>query len=335
LGIEQRATEHLVFQANFVGAFGRELLTSDLLNRPGSVPIVPFANPNGLSKPGFPMVEYRANQGLSDYYGVQAVARYRSSRLQLQASYTWSHMIDNQSEPLAGEFFDFNFNGNTGQPSAAFTRQFDSSADRANSDFDQRNNVVAYAVWEIPAAFVASKAARVFRDWTLGALTAIRSGFPYSPLSTQAAYFPGTGQFYVNNRANLVNPAQAVIDAPSPGGVQILNPTAFVAPASGQLGNLGRNAFRGPGLYSADVSLSRRFRLAKLGEAGRFTIRADAFNLLNHANLNNPVTILGTPEPNPFGSALYGRQGFDPGFPTSAPLNDAPRQIQIMVRLEF
>jgi hypothetical protein len=333
-GIEQRAAEHLVLQANLVGSFGRELLTTDLVNRALSVPPVPFKNPDGISNPQFPMVAYRANQGLSDYYGVQAVARYRSSRLQLQASYTWSHAIDNQSEPLAGEFFDFSFPTGNPTPVAAFTRQFDSNADRANADFDQRDNVVAYAVWEIPAAFAAAKAARVFRDWTLGGLTAIRSGFPFSPLS-ETASFNGSGQDYVNNRPNLVNPAQAVIDTPAPGGVQILNPTAFAAPAPGQLGNLGRNAFRGPGLYSADFSLSRRFRLARLGESGRLTLRADAFNLLNHANLNNPVLILGTPAPNPFGSALYGRQGFDPGFPTSVPLNEAPRQIQIMVRLEF
>ena len=121
-------------------------------------------------------------------------------------------------------------------------------------------------------------------------------------------------------------------DTPVAGGIQILNPKAFEAPAPGQLSNLGRNAFRGPGLYNADISLSRRFRLAKLGESGCLTIRADAFNLLNHANLNSPVMALDSPA---FGSALYGRQGFDPGFPTSAPLNEAPRQIQIMVRLAF
>jgi hypothetical protein len=141
-----------------------------------------------------------------------------------------------------------------------------------------------------------------------------------------------SGQDYVNNRANLVNAAQAVINTPLPGGVQILNPAAFAAPTAGQLGNLGRNAFRGPGLYNADISLSRRFRFAKLGESGCLTIRADAFNLLNHANLNNPVTSLDSAA---FGSALYGRRGFNPGFPASTPLNEAPRQIQIMVRLAF
>ena len=332
-GIEHRATDHLVVQTNLVGSFGRELLTTDLVNRPLSVPIVAFKNPLGVSNPNFPMIEYRANQGLSDYYGAQAVARYRSSRLQLQASYTWSHAIDNQSEPLAGEFLNFSFTGNNSAPSAAFTRQFDSNGDRSNSDFDQRHNLVAYGVWEIPAVLENSKAARLFRDWTLGGLTAIRSGFPYSPLA--ATPFNGTGQDYINNRAYLVTPANAILNTPVPGGVQILNPAAFTTPAAGQLSNLGRNVFRGPGLYSADLSLSRRFRIARLGEAGRLTLRADAFNLLNHANLNNPVTVLGSPAPNTFGAALYGRQGFDPGYPTSAPLNETPRQIQLMVRVEF
>jgi hypothetical protein len=278
------------------------------------------------------MLAYRANQGISDYYGVQLVTRYRSSRLQLQASYTLSHTIDNQSEPLAGDFFNFSFNG-TVQPSAAFTRQFDSRGDRSNSDFDQRHNLVAYVVWELPGAFASTQAGRFFRDWTLGGLAAFRSGFPYSPLT--ATTFDPNGATYLNNRADLVSPAQAIVNTPAAGGVQILNPAAFAAPAPGQLGNIGRNAFRGPGLYSADLSLSRRIRVSKLGEAGRVTLRVDAFNLLNHANLNNPSTILGTPPPNAFGLALYGRQGFDTGFPASAPLNETARQIQLMVRLEF
>ena len=333
LGIEQRVADHLVVQTNVVGSFGRELLTTDLVNRPLSVPIVAFKNPLGVSNPNFPLIEYRANQGRSNYYGAQAVARYRSTRLQFQASYTWSHSIDNQSEPLAGEFLNFNFTGSASATSAAFTRQFDSNGDRASSDFDQRHNLVAYGVWEMPAMLATTKVAPLFRDWTVGALTAIRSGFPYSPLS--ATPFNGTGQNYINNRAYLSNPANTFLNSPIAGGVQILNPAAFTAPAAGQLSNLGRNAFRGPGLYSADLSLSRRFRIAKLGEGGRLTLRADAFNLLNHANLNNPVTVLGSQAPFAFGSALYGRQGFDPGYPTSAPLNETPRQLQLMVRIEF
>jgi hypothetical protein len=69
-----------------------------------------------------------------------------------------------------------------------------------------------------------------------------------------------------------------------------------------------------------------------LGEGARLTLRADAFNVLNHANLNNPVNNLGLPD---FGIASWGRQGSYSGFPAVAPLDETARQIQLLVRLEF
>jgi len=103
------------------------------------------------------------------------------------------------------------------------------------------------------------------------------------------------------------------------------------APASRQ-GNSGRNAFSGPGLYNVDISLSRSFPLRWLGESGRLTFRADAFNVLNHSNLNNPEPQLGQ---NDFGVAQYGRQGRQSGFPAVSPLNETARQVQLILRLEF
>jgi hypothetical protein len=101
------------------------------------------------------------------------------------------------------------------------------------------------------------------------------------------------------------------------------------------LGDIGRNAFHGPGLYSVDISLARRFPLEWLGEAGRLTLRADAFNVLNHANLNNPNTLFSSLSPN-FGFASYGRQSSDnSGFPATTPLQETPRMIQLVVRVEF
>ncbi len=59
-------------------------------------------------------------------------------------------------------------------------------------------------------------------------------------------------------------------------------------------------------------------------------IRADAYNVLNHANLGNPDAQLNDPE---FGVATYGRQGYPSGFPAVAPLNETPREIQLSVRV--
>jgi hypothetical protein len=334
IGIQGRIGENFTAQCNGVTALGRELVTTDLLNRPLSVAVsTGLSNPLGKFQPSWPMIAYRGNQGISNYYGLELVARYRTPRLQFQVSYTLSHSVDNQSEPLAGEFFNFNFNGPGTQPGAAFTHQFDSHADRAASDFDQRHNLVMYAVWELPAAVGGSKAWSLFRGWTLGGLAAFRSGFPYNP--TAPTLFDGTGAYYLNNRPDLVHPAEAFLNVSAPGGVQILNRAAFATPDPGTLSNLGRNAFRGPGLYSADLSLSRTIGWRKLGEAGHVTVRADAFNLLNHVNLNNPATSLNAQPPNVFGMAQYGRQGFDPGFPGLSPLNETARQIQLMLRVEF
>jgi len=81
--------------------------------------------------------------------------------------------------------------------------------------------------------------------------------------------------------------------------------------------------------------LSRDFSVACLGVGSRVTIRADAFNLFNHANLNNPDSTFGMPVPAPFGLALFGRQGISTGFPAVSPVNELPRQFQVQLRLRF
>jgi hypothetical protein len=62
------------------------------------------------------------------------------------------------------------------------------------------------------------------------------------------------------------------------------------------------------------------------------SFRADAFNSLNHANLNNPDPFLGSET---FGLALCGRRGKRSGFPALAPLDETARQVQLLVRIEF
>ncbi len=89
----------------------------------------------------------------------------------------------------------------------------------------------------------------------------------------------------------------------------------------------------GPGLYNLDLSLGRSFGIRWLGESGRLSLRADAFNFLNHANLNNPDPLLGDTQT--FGTAVFGRQGRQSGFPAVSPLNETARQIQMLLRVEF
>jgi hypothetical protein len=260
----------------------------------------------------------------------------------VQASYTWSHTIDNQSDALQGDFFDLKFTsiagsyGSTGR--AAFSQQFNPLADRGSSNFDQRHNFVLFSYWNLPAPLANSKLGFLFRNWSVAELAAFRSGFPFSVGGpTDFAI----GQSYaLNNRANILDPNQVFLPSPVaiPGGQRLLNFADFTAAAPGQLGNGGRNAFGGPGFYNVDLSVARSVSLRWLGEGGRLTLRADAFNVLNHANLGNPFAQF-DPTNNPattlFGNATFGRQGAQSGFPAVSPLNETPRQIQLSVRLVF
>ncbi len=66
---------------------------------------------------------------------------------------------------------------------------------------------------------------------------------------------------------------------------------AFSFPGAGEIGNSGRNSFRGPTYYNVDASLVKRFRLH---ESQAVTFRAEAYNLFNHAQFGTPSLSLTT-----------------------------------------
>ncbi len=328
-GVQHSLAANLIAEVNGLGSYGRDLITTDIVNRD-------FSTLAGRYNPNLPDTAYRSGQGFSDYNALTGLLRYRSTRGMFQAAYTWSHSIDNQSEPLLGDFFNLDFTsiqttaGSTGR--AAFSEQFNPNADRGNSDFDQRHNLVLLAYWNLPGAFTGSRIGILFRDWMISGLTAFRSGFPYTVIGTSNVV-PGGGEI-LNNRPNLINPSGAVLSQPVPvtGGQQLLNAAAFAEAAPSTLGSAGRNAFIGPGFYNLDIALARSFPVRRFGEATRVTLRASAFNVLNHANLNNPDSLLTSPT---FGIALFGRQGVSSGFPAQTPLNETPRQVQLTLKVEF
>ena len=70
-----------------------------------------------------------------------------------------------------------------------------------------------------------------------------------------------------------------------------LNPAAFsfTGPVGGRPGTLGRNTETGPAFFQWDISLQKRFDVS---ERFKLEFRSDLFNILNHANFNNPSSVL-------------------------------------------
>ena len=329
-GVQRLTGGGISIEVDAIVSRGRALTTTDIVNRDDSTELS-SANPFGRFNPNLGDLDYRANQGSSQYTALSGTARFRRATFNGQLSLTWSHAEDNQSEPLANTFFDLNqFSSQQNQTPffSAFTQQFNSNADWANSDFDQRLNFVAYAVWT-PHPVIASRWLDVtLRNWALSGLAAARSGLPFSVYANQTTDFSSP---IINERADLIDPAQAGISVPAAGGRYLLNASAFSLPAA-PVGTSGRNAFTGPGQVSADVSVARSFHIPHMPERARLTVRADAYNALNHANLNNPDSFLGSPT---FGLATYGRTESASGFPLLAPLHETARTIQLMLRVEF
>ncbi len=307
-GIEHRLTPDWSFSANASGSTGRRLITSDIIGRPqGSATYI-----------------YRAPQGESTYSALSLLLRRQNHGGAWQAAYTWSHSIDNQSDALAGDFFDLAYKQTPAR--ATFSLPGDTRIDRGNSDFDQRHNLVFYAFQQLPA-FVKGP---IGKGWTVGALGAVRSGLPFTVTGAAA------GQVYPA-LPDLIAPA-LVYDVSSlpavPGARRLLNRAAFRQLTGGTAqGNLGRNSLHGPGFYTIDLTLARSFAVPRLGEAGRLTVRADAFNFLNHLNLGQPNSNLG--DPLNFGIAAFGRTGTPPSFPALSPLDESPRRVQLIFRLSF
>jgi len=94
------------------------------------------------------------------------------------------------------------------------------------------------------------------------------------------------------------------------------DPAAFSAPAPLTFGNSPAGVVWGPGSISWDLGMFRNFPIK---EKVRLQARMEAYNVMNHFNLNNPNTT--------FGQATFGQ--------VTSKSNSSPRNLQLGLRLTF
>jgi len=70
------------------------------------------------------------------------------------------------------------------------------------------------------------------------------------------------------------------------------DPLAFQSPGTYIYGNSGRNILTGPGTTEFDLSVFKNFALSA-NESHRLQFRAEAFNVLNTPQFNNPNAQIG------------------------------------------
>jgi hypothetical protein len=195
----------------------------------------------------------------SNYNAMWATFNQRVSHgLQFNASYTYSHSIDEASR---------NNEGILVQDST------DIFASRASSDFDVRHRFVTNAIYDLPF-----KGNRLVSGWELAPIMSWQTGNPFTIVVNNSNTINGVSNTITPNVSGPIHVSG------NPLGPWISNPSVFSAPGKA-FGNLGRNSVYGPGFANMDLTLAKN---TKLTERMNVQLRVDAFDVLNHPNYGQP-----------------------------------------------
>ena len=319
LNVQRQLDRATVFTVGYVGSRGVHLFIQRDQNPPTTT-----IGPDGrrvFSTPGpfGPVTNPRVNAALGPYNGAEAtgnsvyhslqvnVNRRFQRNFQGQLSYTWSHCIDNGSNTygLEGGF--------------PVMDPYNATSDRGNCLFDRRHSTVASGLYSIPfqGKFPGHQ---LIEGWQINGFWSFRTGIPYTP--SDGFDYPGMGAAFVNPRPDLVLGRTA-------DNVQVgtldkwFDPTAYVLPPPGELGNAARNSLFGPHFWNVDFSTFKDFPIK---ESLKVQFRAEFFNILNHANWGQPNS-----------SMFVGGGGRNPlaGRITTLAGGSTMRQIQFAVKLVF
>jgi hypothetical protein len=298
LEIQQQITKHDVVDFNYVGNIGTDVL---FLNPTANAyaACYPKTCANGFGglpttqpDPRFTAVTTLTNSGHSNYNGAILSLRHQAGYgITAAVNYTYSHSLDNTSN---GGVEAYTYNGSTG--AANVLTQIDpTSVDRlnyGNSDYDNKHNLSANYVWQLPYRFHSMIGKTALEGWAISGVLYAKSGAPYSVIrsglssgitgSTDGGSFLGT--FLGGPRGSCGNPNDTCLKS-----------SQFLATknSSGQyqigFGNQSRNSFRGPDYFTTDMQLSK---ITPITERVKFKVGANFFNILNHPNFAPPVNNL-------------------------------------------
>jgi hypothetical protein len=279
---------------SYAGSKGTHLIYSRNINQPPPEAGDPSANaPN----PAFGGIDYIDSGANSSFNSLQVTFNRPLRRdVSVLASYTFSKSIDDTSafEPVQT---DQNFPQNS----------YDYHAERALSSFDMRNRGVVAYVWRLPFHN------RWLRNFENSGIVTAQSGQPFTPQlefdNSNTGNTGGAGNGY--DRPDVVGNWRLA----NPSAQEWFNTAAFAIPPQYTFGNAGRNILIGPGLFTVDTSLARRFQV---GERSAIVFEAQAFNALNRVNFQMPQSFADVP-------STFGRI-------FSA---NPPRQIQFALRYSF
>jgi hypothetical protein len=293
-----------VVSANYVGNHGYDgLVLNPTLNGFG------FGNlPATAPDPRVGRVDYLYSGAVSNYNGVTFSIQENQWRgLSGRLNYTYSHALDELSNVPEEPFSVITSILTQVNP-------YDLRSQYASGDNDARHQISGSYVYQLPFKSENRLVNAAIGGWMVSGTMFYRTGFPFSIVDGGA-----TASLAGNNLGGTTSFGATILAQPVPSFTQrnfnngracvlvaCFTPADLVQPSTGFMGDVGRNAFRGPGFLGGDLSVRKSFQVT---ERATFQIGLSAYNWFNHANY-------GAPYPNT-NAPFFGQVAFMQFTPTS------------------
>lgn len=225
--------------------------------------------------PGYSSITTGVSIGSANYNALQTGFTYRLQDLQLNAGYTWSKALSNQNQTNTGSVA-YGFDSNIG-----YQNPRNPSLDYGRPSYDRPHVFTAAYVYELPFFRHSNNliARELLSHWGTSGLITAQSGFA-NTVTLSSAYAG------LATRPNQVAPLihhggsgkKAIGQAP------LYSYSSFAVPGWGTFGNSQPGVLRGPKEVAFATALNKTF---PVGERAGLQLRAEAFNLFNHPNINS------------------------------------------------
>ena len=253
----------------------------------------------------FAGITYQKTIGFSNYNALEISLRHSSKSLDVSAGYTYGKSLDDSSS-LSEEVYPSN---------AALTK--------ALSAFDLRHNFVVSYRYQLPFATLFHRQNRLTEGWALSGITHLATGMPVTLYNNTDSSLLGSMPNGINNNGvdtPYYIPGNLEINTNPRNGRSAFNTALFptdVTPYLGQIGNAPRRFFYGPGLNNFDMSVQKEVTIR---ESKVLQLRAEAFNVFNHAQFFGPAAVNGNISSVAFGQIVNAMPG---------------REVQLAAKLTF
>jgi len=211
---------------------------------------------------------FTTNIANSNYNAAEITLERKAADLTFLAAYTFSKGIDNSSG--FGQWINF----------------ADHSLSRSLSAYDVTHNFVVSYVWALPFDRAFGNAPkRLTQGWSLNGITRFAGGLPVG-ISQGGDYSltgsPNTDVPDLIGKVQFVDPRKTTQGDPNN---RFFLEDAFTTGQFGHFGTSNRQFFHGPGINNTDLGIAKR---TVIRENLAFEVRAEFFNVFNHAQFSNP-----------------------------------------------